>query len=279
MIIRENKDAAAYIRAKGAIDPAAFKRLPSEIRAKAFCVAHVHDMDAVRDLIKMVERLPKGADWKKLRREIAAKISPYMGDNVVAARNKAELLLRTHGFQAYAAGRYKAQVERIEAFPYWQYVSVGDSHVRDDHAALDGKVFPADDPFWQDHTPPWDFGCRCYVVAITERRMNMMKEAESDKPPAERKILTGKYLDDARAGRVNRGDGRGYADVRSPQDKLGRDAYSWTPGRVAPTLEELKGRYSADEWKLVEQALKREKIIDADGSEISVFDFLEEGYE
>lgn len=273
MIISENKGAAEYIRGKGAIDPAAFKRLPAEIRAAAFCVAHVHDMDAVRDLIGMVEKLPKGADWKKLRRELAAEISPYMGDNQKAARNKAELLLRTHGFQAYAAGRHAEQVAQKEAVPYWMYITVGDSNVRDEHAALDGKVFPADDPFWESHYPPWDFGCRCVVAGVTGQQVERMKAEDALEPAPLRRVVEGAALEDARAGRVAV-DGRGWADVRAPQEKLGRDAYSWSPGRVAPTLNELKSRYDAAEWKLVEQVLRDEVIAGADGREVSVWEFL-----
>lgn len=273
MVIKENKGAAQYIRGKGAIDAAAYKRLPSEIRARAYCVAHVHDMDAVRDLIKTVERLPKGSDWKKLRREIAADISPYMGDNRKAARNKAELLLRTHGFQAYAAGRYAEQMATREAVPYLMYMTVGDGNVRDDHAALDGKVLPADDPFWDTHYPPWDFGCRCVVAGVTGQQAQSIKKEDEGKPAAMRRVLEGKALEDARAGRVAV-DGRGVADVRPPQEKLGRDAYSWTPGRIAPTIDELKSRYSADEWQMMERAMKRETIVDAEGDELSVFDFV-----
>jgi hypothetical protein len=160
-----------------------------------------------------------------------------------------------------------------EAVPYLMYITVGDGNVRDDHAALDGKVLPADDPFWDTHYPPWDFGCRCVVAGVTGQQAESIKNEDADKPPSQRRVLEGKALEDARAGRVAV-DGRGWADVRTPQDKKGRDAYGWTPGRIAPTLDELKSRYSSEEWKAVEKVLKREKIVDADGKEVSVFDFI-----
>jgi hypothetical protein len=53
-------------------------------------------------------------------------------------------------------------------FPYWRYIADGDDRTRPEHKALDGRVFPADDPFWDTHYPPWEFGCRCTVVVMTE---------------------------------------------------------------------------------------------------------------
>jgi SPP1 gp7 family putative phage head morphogenesis protein len=78
-----------------------------------------------------------------------------------AADRRAELLLRTHGQQAYATTQYKMMDEQRDLFPFWQYLSMGDSHVRATHAALDGVVLPADSEFWTTHFPPWDWGCRC----------------------------------------------------------------------------------------------------------------------
>ena len=43
-----------------------------------------------------------------------------------------------------------------------------------EHAALHGLVFKWDDPFWDSHTPPWDYGCRCYVVPLTEAQVRRM---------------------------------------------------------------------------------------------------------
>jgi SPP1 gp7 family putative phage head morphogenesis protein len=273
MVIRENKGAAEYIQGKGAISPEGFGRLPPEIRARAVCVAHVGNMDALRDLIKKIATLPQGADWRKLRREIAQDITPFMSGNETAARKKAELLLRTHGFQAYASGRYEQQREAKAAVPYWMYLTVGDANVRDEHAALDGKVLPADDPFWQGHYPPWDFGCRCVVAGVTAGQADEIRREDAGKPAPQRRLLEGKALEDARAGRVAV-DGRGRADVRTPVERKGGGGYAWTPGRIAPTLAELESRYTPEEWRLVEQTLRRERITGPDGKEVSVLEFI-----
>jgi SPP1 gp7 family putative phage head morphogenesis protein len=85
-----------------------------------------------------------------------------------ATRKRAETVLRTNGFQAYAAARYRQQKAGADIFPYWKYVTMDDGRVRDRHAEFDGVILPADDPFWKDHYPPWDFNCRCIVIEMDE---------------------------------------------------------------------------------------------------------------
>lgn len=261
MIIKENKEAAEFIRAKAAVDPNRYRTLPDEIKARAFTVAWVHRRDALERMRELVARIPEGEDWRETRARLAEEIEPFVDGNSVAAVKKAELLLRTHGYQAYAAGRYLSQQESKEAVPFLQYNTVGDSNVRDDHAALDGVVLPADDEFWQTHYPPWDFGCRCFVAGVTAPGVERLKEREADKPPAERRVLEGKYLEEARAGRINRGNGRGWADIRPPKEKAPateRDgAYSWSVGTVAPDMRALRERLSAAEFKQLELELDK----------------------
>ena len=274
LVIADNKEAAAYLRGKAAVSPETFGRLPAELRARAFTAARVADFDLLRDLLERIAEIPEGGDWKKARREIAEELSPYT-ENEKAARAKAELVLRTNGFQAYGAARYRQQKATAEALPYWQYLTVGDDNVRDSHAALDGLVLPADDPFWDTHYPPWDFNCRCVVAAVTREEAGRMEEADADKEPAERRVLNEKQLEAAREGRVSRGI-RGTADVRPPAERTGEPgAYAWRPGRVAPELREIDKRYDPRTAAAFRQALASDKVQAPDGRVISVREFLE----
>ena len=163
-----NEAAAAYIRGKAAADPAHFGALPAQLKQRAFTVAGIEQLDVLKRIRDAIAKLPEGASWDEAKKEIAAEISPYTGGDMAAARRRAELQLRTHGFQAYAVARHQQQMETVRTLPYWQYETVGDSRVRPGHAALDGKVLRADDPWWKTHYPPWDWGCRCVVNALDE---------------------------------------------------------------------------------------------------------------
>ena len=163
-----NEAAADYIRGKAVADPTNFGNLPAQLKQRAFAVAGIEQMDVLKRLRDTIAKLPEGMSWDEAKRDLASEISPFTGGDNKAAKARADFMLRTHGFQAYAVARHQQQMEVIKSFPYWKYETVGDSRVRAGHAALDGKVLRADDPWWQTHYPPWDWGCRCIVVPLDE---------------------------------------------------------------------------------------------------------------
>ena len=163
-----NETAVAYIKGKAVADPKNFGNLPNQLKQRAFTVAGIEQLDAVRRIRDAVAKLPEGASWDEAKNEIAEVMSTYTGGDMKAAKARAEHTLRTQGFQAYAVARHQQQMETVRSHPYWMYETVGDNRVRAGHAALDGKVLRADDPWWKTHYPPWDWGCRCVVIALDE---------------------------------------------------------------------------------------------------------------
>ena len=65
---------------------------------------------------------------------------------------------------AESASNYNRLAQNTKLFPYWEYKTVGDDHVRPEHAELDGLILPANDPRWDKIFPPNGWKCRCYVV-------------------------------------------------------------------------------------------------------------------
>ena len=183
-----NEAAADYIRGKAVADPTHFGNLPPQLKQRAFTVAGIEQLDALQRIRDAVAKLPEGASWDEAKKEIAAEISPFVGGDddskrTTASKARAEFLLRTHGFQAYAVARHQQQMSVARDFPYWKYETVGDSRVRPGHAALDGKVLRADDPWWKTHYPPWDWGCRCIVVALDEEDAKAIGITERSRMP------------------------------------------------------------------------------------------------
>jgi SPP1 gp7 family putative phage head morphogenesis protein len=178
MKIQENKVAASYLRGKAAMTPAAFGKLPDKLKARAFTAARLDDLAQLRRIQELVAEIPEGGDWRKIRNEIAAEIGDVEG-----AKARAQLIMRVNGMEAYAVGRYAAAVEVSEAFPFWMYVTMADGKERAEHAALNGKVLPWDDPFWDTHYPPWDWGCRCMVIKMTASQAGEQGIADSKRLP------------------------------------------------------------------------------------------------
>lgn len=188
-----NRRAAASVRDRTRVLREVYDTLLPEMKARAFAVTGIEDMKSLGRVQEAVSKIPEGGDWKAARKQIATELTEQWAATsggvdpanlAEAATRRAETILKTNVFQAYATSRYAEQQAFKEDFPYLQYITRGDSHTRASHAALDGKIFPIDDPFWKDHYPPWEFGCRCIVVGLT------IEEAEA------KGVMTGKDKDD-----------------------------------------------------------------------------------
>jgi len=67
---------------------------------------------------------------------------------------------------------------------------VGDSAVRPEHAAMDGKVFRQDHPIWDTWTPPSGYNCRCTIVVLDDEDL----AAEGITPSTEAPTLDGQTV-------------------------------------------------------------------------------------
>jgi len=141
-------------------------------RAKAFTIAGVTKADllsGVKDeLIKSMETGSTLEEFKKSFDSLFDKhgydrLSPYRIDNI----------FRTNMQTAYQAGRYRQMTSPavVKTKPYWRYVAVMDISTRPEHAAMNGKIYRYDHPFWLTWYPPNGFKCRCTVVSVSAREI------------------------------------------------------------------------------------------------------------
>lgn len=72
-----------------------------------------------------------------------------------------ENLVRTQAALAYSAGRWNAsQAPAVQEILWgYEYVTVGDDRVREEHAEMDGMRAEKDDPIWETWWPPAGFAC------------------------------------------------------------------------------------------------------------------------
>jgi SPP1 gp7 family putative phage head morphogenesis protein len=182
-------EAIAFFQQKGfKISPASWRDVWQQEHARAFTVARVTAMDVLQDiraevdkaitsgvsldefkknLIPMLERkgwwAPKGEEAKTLMPDgtIRKRLQPW----------RLETIYRTNIQTAYATGRYQQQTEVATDRPYWQYKAIMDSRTRPAHAAMNGRVYPFNDPVWKSWYPPNGFHCRCYVKTLSNGDM------------------------------------------------------------------------------------------------------------
>lgn len=247
-------EGADLIRSKPAVTRALFDRLPIDLRGRAMMVTGLESLDAVANVRDLAASLSEGGDYDEIKDQILAELSPWLVTSddpddrlaeMQAATRRAEMLLRMHGWQSYAATNHASLIDNIDVFPYHQYLSSGDSKVRHSHEILDQRILPADDPFWDNHTPPWEFGCRCDKVGLTREEVEEMQAEDADLPPERRRVMSQDDLDLlAREQVVLDRDGRGQKiDVRTPYEKDG-EGYEWRAGDAGMPMEQILARYS-----------------------------------
>lgn len=215
-----------------------------ELKAYAFCISGIDAFDQLAKTRDDLAAVPAGKKtWDEAKKLIAADLSESLGGR--EAFRRSELLLRTHTFRGYAAARYRMLMQMREVFPYWQYKTHGDGHVRPSHAALNGKIFPAGHPVWQHIFPPWDWGCRCLVVPLMASQVQGLIDADQGKAPEDRQVYDGD-LADAIASSQRLPNGIALA----PQPTWAASPWS-VPGNVRHDWKLIKERY-ADQPEILE---------------------------
>ena len=257
-----NQEAVDFIQSKPAVSQAVFSKLLPELKGRAFTISGIEDMNVLQRVRDRLADLPRGADWNEIKFDIANEISPYFVDQTAdattrdaqmgAAIRRAELLLRTHGFQAYQAASWHAMREQVDIMPYWQYMTMEDDRVRPEHAELDGLILPADSPFWLDHYPPWDWGCRCLVRSVTVEDFQAAMSGGSGYGWTLSGVEQNRLETDGLLGL----DNGQMINVSSPMKSGVENPFWWNPGSLQIPASELQAGYDPQVWAAFEQWAK-----------------------
>lgn len=81
----------------------------------------------------------------------------YLQAEYQTAKAAAQMARKWQGFQ-----------RNRERFPYLKYKTVGDNHVRDEHARLQNFTAHIDNKIWDKIYPPNGWRCRCFIVQTNE---------------------------------------------------------------------------------------------------------------
>lgn len=148
--------------------PAARRKLADAARAEAFSVAGLARKAQLQTVYDAIARaLEEGTTFEAFKSDLGLIMKKrgfegYRADNI----------FRTNLQVAYNVGRYREMEQAIAERPYWQYSAVNDSRTRPTHAALHGKIFRWDHPFWNVWYPPNGFRCRCTVTSLSQAEID-----------------------------------------------------------------------------------------------------------
>jgi SPP1 gp7 family putative phage head morphogenesis protein len=260
-----HEEAAALIKGKPVVARAAFDKLLPELRGRAFTITGVESANVQQRVRDAIAGIATGTTWDVAKKDILAELDPYLGDG---AENRAELLLRTHGFQAFQAAQWETAQADADT-THLQYLTMEDDNVRDSHAALNGIVLPKDDPFWQKHYPPWDWGCRCMVRTMNPDQVAEEKQTDLAEAPENRNVVSPTVAKELNNGTLMR-DGQRH-DVTPPSDgPEGDKAFAWNPADLRLPLAQLEARYDAPVWAEFRAWAKKQTL----GGAVKLWDWL-----
>jgi SPP1 gp7 family putative phage head morphogenesis protein len=158
-----------------------WETLTRQEREYAFTVAEVAQADLVTDVYEAIDKaISAGTTLEEFKRDVGAKLEDAWGEPRAA---RVETIFRTNVLGAYNEGRHAILTAPAvkEARPYWRFDAVEDSRTSDICDELDGTILPADDPFWDSHTPPLHFQCRSVLTPLSEEEAT--DEGENDEAP------------------------------------------------------------------------------------------------
>jgi SPP1 gp7 family putative phage head morphogenesis protein len=194
----------------------------------------------LRDFQKRLEPKLKELGWWG-REELIDKDTGVVTSVQLGSPRRLRTIYETNMRTGYEAGRYREMMESMDDAPYGQYVAVLDAKTRPAHRALNGLVFRLDDPFWNTHWPPLDWGCRCSVRQLSARDVRKRGLV----------VMSGEgNLTDHEVTMPGGGTATvtTYRDPRTGRTTTTAPGWNYNPGMVdwSPDL----GRYDADIAKL-----------------------------
>lgn len=137
-----------------------YHKMTARQRKQAVSIAGLAKLSLISLIMgELNKTLQSGGTFKDFQQNAKGVLPQHRLDNI----------FRTNIQMAYAQGRYEQQQMNKKRRPYLMYSAINDKRTRHDHARLDGVIRPIDDSFWDKHTPPIDYRCRCTVLALTEK--------------------------------------------------------------------------------------------------------------
>lgn len=231
------KDAIAFFRKKGLARSFSWLDIVDRQHDYFFTIAKMTSrslLEEARDIIltAMEEGSSPQQIAKNLKNSMAAagwwgkqeKTDPLTGEKSLVqlgSDRRVRTIVNTNLRVAYSAGRTARQERVKSALPIGVYKSLLDGRERPQHKAWHDTALPIDDPWWDTHTGPCDWGCRCKRISMTinqAKRRGLDWTKEPQRFPARRVV-------NKRTGEVHqieRGLGLGwdYHPGKSPLEGL-----------------------------------------------------------
>lgn len=193
------EQAIAFLEAKGYRVGFAWQDVWEAEHAVSFTVAKMMETDLLAEVhSSLVTALKDGqsfAQWRKGLEPMlqargwwgqAAQTDPLTGEEKMVqlgSPRRLKTIFDTNIRMAMAAGQWE-RIERLApARPFLRYVAVKDDRTRPEHVAWSGTILKVGNPWWDTHSPPCGYGCRCTLQQLSARDLERAGWTETAKPP------------------------------------------------------------------------------------------------
>lgn len=193
------KEAIAFFEQKGYKIGFSWQDVWQSEHQASFTVAKVGQLDILRDIRDGIAAAQKnGTTFETFRKTLkpllmekgwwgkAEMIDPATGEKKLVqlgSTRRLRTIFDTNLRTAYSEGQWQRIQATKRTFKYLVYNANNSEHPRLEHSAWDNLVLPADDPFWKNHFPVKDYGCKCFVTQATDKMLEQrgLKVGESPK--------------------------------------------------------------------------------------------------
>jgi SPP1 gp7 family putative phage head morphogenesis protein len=193
------QQAVAFFHQKGLQDTFAWQDMLHWMHDHAFTVAKMLDLDLLSDVKGFVDRaiaegwtrqrfidelrplLVKAGWWG--RAEMTDPATGEISTVQLGSPRRLQIIYDTNLRTSYAAGHWERIRKNAAFMPYVMYTAVLDARTRPMHRLWDGTVLRWDDPWWDTHTPPNGWNCRCNVIQLSDRDLTRMGKSGPDAAP------------------------------------------------------------------------------------------------
>ena len=189
------KEAVEFLKKKTPLTSVEYRAISDECKGKAFTVSGYTSLEVLQ---KFLDELTDACEQGKTKKDFMDTMNDFLERNGYEGLNpfNADVIFRTNMQTAYNAGHYKSMTNPTtkKLRPFWKYITAGDGEVRESHAQMEGKIYPADDPIWDVWYPPNGFRCRCMVVSLSKKQVERMGLHVETEAPYDVDYSTGEIL-------------------------------------------------------------------------------------
>jgi len=178
--------AIKFFKGKVRVPTEHYRDLEGAMHTRAFTVAGGIRDELLADFqAAVLKAIAKGTTLEDFRDDFDAIVEKHGWTHTGKPGWRSRVIYQTNIRTAYSAGRYQQlkDPDLLSVRPYWQYHHGDSVNPRPQHLAWDGLVLRHDDPWWEAHYPPNDWGCSCSVTAKGDRDLRKLGKEAPDTAP------------------------------------------------------------------------------------------------